>query len=85
MKKFTLVIFLIIVSVNFVTSGWKPVTNDLPQTWGNGRALDACDSNTAIISVTHDPPPHPLYLKKDGGESRETILNSYREFLPRYG
>ncbi len=29
MKKFTLVIFLIIVSVNFVTSGWKLVIMNL--------------------------------------------------------
>lgn len=80
MKKFALVIFLIIVSVNFVTSEWKPVTtvtNDLPQTWGNGRAIDACDSNTAIISVTLYSLPHPLYLTKDGGESWEEIFIPY--------
>ncbi len=58
---------LAILLQNAAQSQWIPTATGLP-TWNIADALDACDSNTAVISI--DP---GVYLTVDGGTSWRSI------------
>jgi len=50
---------------------WTKQTAGLPESWRGGEAIDACDAETAVISILS---PSSLYRTLNGGDSWQSVL-----------
>ena len=60
-------ITLLLIGHSCLYAQWERQSNGLPDSWGSGWAMDACDYNNAIITVSSTE--HPLYKTTDGGSN----------------
>ncbi len=68
------VFFLFVLFLIPVRAQWELKTNGLPGSWKMGLAIDACDTNTAVISIRNTyPTPNAIYITKNGGDSWEEL------------
>ncbi|MCP5063591.1 MAG: T9SS type A sorting domain-containing protein [Ignavibacteriae bacterium] len=76
MKKKVLysILSFILFSSQLLFSQWESRTNGLPSHWAIGLAIDASDSNTAVISLRFDG-LEGIYLTTDAG-------NNWKEITP---
>ncbi|MFZ1289011.1 MAG: T9SS type A sorting domain-containing protein [Melioribacteraceae bacterium] len=77
-QKIILIILNILFINTFCYSQWEQQKNGLPDNWGLGHAIDACDSNNAVIcfSSLDWPEPDNIYKTTNGGENWINITPS---------
>jgi len=57
---------------------WFKQSNGLPDDWIHGFAMDACDSNTAVISIRcSDAQPNKLFLTNNSGKNWHELFFPY--------
>jgi len=75
-KKFLVSLILFLSLSGSVFSQWNLRTYGLPS-WSIGIAIDACDQNTAVISIRTNDPAKNIFITTDAGLTWKSLVWPY--------
>ena len=67
MKNTYVINLLVVLLVSNIFAQWESRTNGLPDDWSIGLAIDACDEQTAVISLRKSEHPEQIFITNDAG------------------